>query len=48
MLKDQQRETMRGSINSTNVGKYVQHTGYAFDAEEGQVPMIINNLRSYQ
>lgn len=48
ILKDQQRETMRGSISSASLGKYTQHTGFAFSGEEGHVPQILDNLKSYQ
>jgi len=38
ILKEQQRETMRGSVNSVSIARYTQHTGYAFSGEEGHVP----------
>lgn len=48
ILSDQQRETVCGSVASALFGKYAQHTGFAFAGEEGHVPQIIENLKSYQ
>ena len=38
---------MRGSVGSASVGRYTQHTGFAFSGEEGHTPQIIENLKSY-
>ena len=44
ILKSQQRETMRSSVGSASLGRYSQHTGFAFSGEEGHTPQIIENL----
>lgn len=48
MLKTQLSESlMRPSVNQSQSSKYQQHTGFAFSGEEGHVPQILRNLKSY-
>jgi len=47
ILGEMQRESARGSVTAALCGRYAEHTGFAFAGEEGHVPQIIENLKSY-